>query len=304
MSGAPREGLLKPHYLFRPGQAVRRALHALRGAPPHSATVVLPWKLHLRVDTAESLGAAVWRLGLYDLAVSEALWRLTSPGDLALDIGANLGHMTGILALRAGPRGRVVAFEPSPRVFPELEANAALATADPRTAPIELHRVAVGGKVGTGYLDLGDPRGDNQGLARLVERRDEGVEVSLTTLDAVLGGRRAAVVKVDVEGAAGEVFAGARESLRDGRIGCLVYEAHADEREPLAALLGAAGYSVLGLGRDLFGLVLSPNGEAPRLPPYEAPSYLAVRDPGPALAALRPRGWRVLSPAAGRQGRR
>ena len=59
-------------------------------------TVHLPWGLQLRIDPRESIGSAVWRLGLYDLAVSETLWRLTSPGDLTVDVGANIGHMTSI----------------------------------------------------------------------------------------------------------------------------------------------------------------------------------------------------------------
>jgi FkbM family methyltransferase len=292
------ERFLKPHYLFRPSQAARRLLQAWRGTAPESATVRLPWGLPLRVDPRESLGSAVWRLGLYDLAVSEALWRLTAPGDLAVDVGANLGHMTGILALRAGPAGRVLAFEPHPGVFADLVANVRLAAADPRTAPIEAFPLAVGHAAGPGQLDPGDPTASNRGLARLVDSAAVGLPVEVTTLDRALGGRTAAVVKLDVEGGTQGVLAGARDSLRAGRIRHLVYEAHEDERESLAGALTAHGYAVLALGRDRFGLVLGGDGEAPRLPGFEAPSCLATRDPAQVLSACRGRGWRVLSRAA------
>ena len=292
------EGLFKPHYLFRPSQAARRLIQAWRGTAPESATVQLPWGLPLRIDPRESIGSAVWRLGLYDLAVSEALWRLAAPGDLAVDVGANLGHMTGILALRAGPAGRVLAFEPHPGVFADLVENAGLAAADPRTAPIETFAAAIGPAEGTGYLDCGDPSSANRGLARLVGHEEEGIPVRVTTLDAALGGRTAAVVKIDVEGATQGVLEGARESLRAERIRHLVYEAHEDERQLLADALRDHGYTVYGLGRGRFGLVLGGEGEAPRLPGYEAPSFLATRDSARVLPGFRRRGWRVLSKAA------
>lgn len=292
------ERFLKPHYLFRPSQAGRRLLQALRGTAPESAKVRLPWGLYLRIDPRESLGSAVWRLGLYDLAVSESLWRLTAPGDLAVDAGANLGHMTGLLALRAGPAGQVLAFEPHPGVFADLVENAGLAAEDPGTAPIQVFRAALGEAEGTGRLDCGDPGSGNRGLARLVDSADQGVPVRVTTLDGALGGRTAAVVKIDVEGGTRRVLEGARESLREGRILHLVYEAHEDERDLLAGLLRKSGYTVFTLGRSRFGPILGDPAEAPRLPGYEAPSCIATRDPSRVLSALRRRGWRVLSNSA------
>jgi FkbM family methyltransferase len=257
--------------------------------------VKLPWGLRLRIDPRESIGSAVWRLGLYDLAVSEALWRLTSPGDLTVDVGANLGHMAGILALRAGPAGRVLAFEPHPEVFADLVENVRLAAADPRTAPIEAFPLALGDAEGAGNLDCGDGFASNRGLARLAGPESAGIPVRITTLDVALGGRTAAVVKVDVEGATQGVIEGARDSLREGRIRHLVYEAHEDERDLLASLLRGCGYSVHALGRDRFGLLLGGDREAPNLPGYEAPSCLATRDPSRVHSAFRHRGWRVFS---------
>ncbi|HEV7503804.1 MAG TPA: FkbM family methyltransferase [Thermoanaerobaculia bacterium] len=290
-----KERFFKPHYLFRPSQAARRFFQALRRTAPESATVKLPWGLHLRIDPRESIGSAVWRLGLYDLAVSEALWRLTSPGDLTVDVGANLGHMAGILALRAGPAGRVLAFEPHPGVFADLAENVRLAATDPRTAPIEAFPLAVGDAEGMGNLDCGDGFALNRGLARLAASESAGIPVRITTIDVALGGRTAGVVKVDVEGATQAVIAGARDSLREGRIRHLVYEAHEDERELLASSLRDSGYSIFALGRDRFGLILGGDREAPSLPGYEAPSCLATRDPSHVHSVFGQRGWRVFS---------
>ena len=124
---------------------------------------------------------------------------------------------------------------------------------------------------------------------------DPRLEVRITTLDVALGGRTAAVVKIDVEGAMQSVIEGARGSLREGRIRHLVYEAHEDERDLLASSLRDSGYSIFALGRDRFGLILGGDREAPSLPGYEAPSCLATRDPSRVHAAFRRRGWRVFS---------
>ena len=298
------ERLLKPHYLFRPRQALQRLVRARRpGGPTRLVEVALPWGLPLRVDPEEEVGGAIYRLGLYDLAVSEALWRLTDPGDLAVDAGANLGHMTGLLALRAGLSGRVLAFEPHPAVFADLEANMALLRKDPRAAPVDLVRAALSDAAGTQRLDPGNDFQANRGLARLVEETaspSTGISVPTTTLDLALGERRAAIVKIDVEGAEGKVLRGAQEALRSGRILHLVYEAYDWNRRELADLLQTHGYTVFALGRTLFGLHLGAADAAPRLPAYEAPSCLATRDPDRVRARLRPPGWRVLSRAAAR----
>lgn len=47
-------------------------------------------------------------------------------GDLAIDIGANIGDTTVPMALAAGPSGLTLGFDPNPYVFKILEANAAL----------------------------------------------------------------------------------------------------------------------------------------------------------------------------------
>jgi FkbM family methyltransferase len=302
------ERLLKPHYLFRPRQVLRRLVRARRprgetGGSPQLVELMLPWGLPLRVSPGEDIGRAVDQLGLYDLTVSETLWRLTDPGDLAVDVGANLGHMTGLLALRTGPSGRVLAFEPHPAVFADLEANMTLVRKDPRTAPVELTRTALSDAVGSASLDPGDDFAAHRGRSRLVGETafsSARIPVLTTTLDLALGERRAAVVKIDVEESEAKVLRGAHEALRDGRILHLVYEAFEGDRRELAALLQTYGYTVFVLGRTFFGLHLGAAGATPRLPAWEPPSCLATRAPDQARARLRSLGWQVLSRGAAR----
>lgn len=49
---------------------------------------------------------------------------LCQPGDVVIDVGANVGYMALIAAREVGPSGRVVAIEPGERSFSLLEINA------------------------------------------------------------------------------------------------------------------------------------------------------------------------------------
>src|SRR5262245_59935385 len=60
---------------------------------------------------------------------NEPEWDLSSqwlsPGDWAIDVGANIGHYTKRFSDLVGASGRVIAFEPVPATFELLSANAA-----------------------------------------------------------------------------------------------------------------------------------------------------------------------------------
>jgi FkbM family methyltransferase len=280
--------ILKPYYLFRPGQGLRRLRQALSRDTPGPRLVRVAWGAPIHVDTRDVVGRSIWHLGLYDLTVSETLWRLLQPGDLAVDVGANIGAMTGLMALRTSPGGEVLAFEPQPEVFGELLANLELLERAGGYSPVRPHRAALGRETGTGLLQAGDP--SNRGTAHLGDG-DGGVPVPVTTLDVALAGRTAALVKVDVEGGELQVLEGGAASLREGRIRHLVYESFADHSQTLGDFLRGCGYQIYSLGRKFLGLEVA-SGPS-RVPPYEPPSCLATRDPA-ALLRLRRPGWECL----------
>lgn len=287
--------LWKPWYVSRPGQLFRRLGRALRGTPSAPTTVALPWGYPLEIDPRETIGRAIWTTGLYDLAVSEALFRLTRPGCLCLDVGANVGYMTNLLAFRAGPGGRVFSFEPHPVVGAALARNLAGLARQPGAAPVTLFPVAVSDTSGDGRLV--DPTGfdANAGIARLAfDGEPGGAAVRTVRLDDILGGETAEVVKVDVEGHEAAVFRGAEKALAEKRLRHLVFEEHGPPDAPAFRLLAGHGYAVFQLGWRFAGPVLA-ELSAPRVcKPYEAPNFLATADPDAARAALSAPGWRVL----------
>ena len=82
----------------------------------------LTWKLDLR----EGIDLAIFLFGTFERATITACRRHVRPGDVALDIGANVGSHTLHLAKFVGPSGRVIAFEPTTFAYRKLLANVAL----------------------------------------------------------------------------------------------------------------------------------------------------------------------------------
>jgi FkbM family methyltransferase len=138
------------------------------------------------------IGGSIVRTGVYDLCVSEALTRLIDPGDLVVDVGANVGYMTNLSAFRVGATGRVVAVEPHPEIYEELKANVALLSASRSRGRIDTMRTAVSDVSGEAFIV--DSRGfaGNRGSAQLHVGEDSPPDglprhrVSVRTLDDIL----------------------------------------------------------------------------------------------------------------------
>jgi FkbM family methyltransferase len=132
-------------------------------------------------------------------------------GMVVVDVGANVGYYTLIAARIVGEQGRVFGFEPDPRTLAALRAN---------VAANRLRNVTVIGKAASDregecemYLDSSANRSSLYRSASLdrVMRRDL---IETTTVDNVLGGLAADVVKMDIEGAEPAALRGMRRSLK------------------------------------------------------------------------------------------
>lgn len=146
--------------------------------------------------------------GIWEPYESSLFARLVEPGACVVDVGANLGYYTHLAAQRAGPSGRVLAFEPDPGNFALLEHNA-------RTLPgdsVTVRRQALGDRrAAVGLAD--DPR--NKGDVHL--RQHGSPAVDMIPGDA-LALERIDVLKIDTQGWERRVLVGLRETLgRSGR---------------------------------------------------------------------------------------
>ena len=74
--------------------------------------------------------------GLWEMPVTEAVLRSVSQGMTVVDVGANYGYYTMILAELVGPGGRVFAAEPNPRMMSLLDRSVAVNGFADRVTPV------------------------------------------------------------------------------------------------------------------------------------------------------------------------
>lgn len=274
----------KPYYLFRPAQIVRRVRVMLAG-PCHSAT--LPWGLSIRFDPDETVGSAISRTGIYDTAVCEALHRLADPGELAVDAGANIGVMAGLLGTRVGPSGEVIAVEPNPSTYAALEENVAGWVG---VTTFTLVRKALSDRGGSATLHL-----PGEAAQSTLDNRGPPIAtVERAQLDELIGERSVGIMKLDVEGHEEAVLKGARRALSERRIRDIVFEEFAEPPTAVTELLEEAGYVVFKLDPSPFALRLAALSRHKAHRAWEPPSYVATVDPERALSRIGSPGWRVL----------
>jgi FkbM family methyltransferase len=260
---------------------------------------MLPWGFPLRYRTHEQTGLSIARRGLFDLIVCETLLRLAEPGEVALDVGANIGHMTSVLSAAVGPGGRVVAFEPHPELFPQLEANVRRWRELAASSQIDLHNCAVSSREGVAELVVGPWFDWNQGAATLEPDPDEDpeslrtIEVQTVRLDDAVRDD-VGLAKIDVEGHELSVLQGAEGLLSERRVRDIVFEQTDTPPTPVTRLLERHGYHVLSLDQRLTGLRLGPAELGSARYSGGDPSYLATVDPARATSRLAVRGWAVF----------
>jgi FkbM family methyltransferase len=289
--------LLKPYFWRRPSQVVRRLAFAVR-AWPEPPCVRLPWGLTLECYPGETVGESVVRTGIFEMTTTEVLVRLIEPGETALDVGANLGYMTSLLACAVGSAGRVIAYEPNPLVFQRLTSNAEGWGSAP-VGTIVLRNVALSDHAGTASLMI--PQGGSEYAAlgtRPPERAGDGpytiVEVETVTLDAELEHQSVGVLKLDVEDHEPAALAGARGLLDDGRIRDVLFEDHNPYPSETTAVLERHGYALFDLTSRARGVALRASDTGSTHASWDAPMRLATRDPGRALNRLARPGWLSL----------
>jgi FkbM family methyltransferase len=238
-----------------------------------------------RGETIRFAGAAVQVPGVRRIRLSviagnmrihRLLDRFVGVGSSVVDVGANIGYNTLHAARLAGPKGRVVAIEPTPDNLAVLRSN--VATAGLRNVAVE--PVAAGRTRGTRDLFV---RGTVSAVNSLFPLScyasvTDVLPVPVVPLDELVDGA-VDVVKIDVEGAELDVLEGMSRLLRAPRV-VLIVEWH-----PLLQQL--AGYAADALPRWLLARGFE----------LQAASHLTVRRLAAGdLPALTSRLWRLKRP--------
>lgn len=154
--------------------------------------------------------------GVFEPGIARIFRDALRPGDIAIDVGANVGVHTLLAATLVGPQGRVHAIEASPHIHRQLRANLAAngasqvvtynlaATDAPCSVPVFLHDSSNIGRT----TIMADIAAENRAAA---EAEVEGRPLQDIVPQADLAAAK--LIKIDVEGAEWLVVQGMRAML-------------------------------------------------------------------------------------------
>ena len=154
------------------------------------------WNQRYRAASLDRLVfLALHRLGLMGRAEHLLFEKLIEPGMQILDVGANIGLYTVMMAGLTGPSGRVFAFEPEPNLFSVLCENCA-ANGALNITPFQCAAGDVNGRAtlqratfNSGDNRLGSAKADAQ-----------PIEVEVARVDDILPAQTVQFIKIDVQG--------------------------------------------------------------------------------------------------------
>jgi FkbM family methyltransferase len=146
----------------------------------------------------------------------DMLAEFVGPGDWVADVGANVGHYTARLSRLVSAGGRVLAFEPVPRTFELLAANA-------RHFPhsnVTLMNVALSDTPQVCGMEV--PGGEGGAYLAHLSQRDTGLNIVCLPLDALPLPAPLRLVKIDAEGHEAAVLRGMVRTLERDRPALIV----------------------------------------------------------------------------------
>jgi FkbM family methyltransferase len=169
------------------------------------------------------------------------LGQILNPGDLVVDVGANIGTHTVFFAKRVGDKGVVVAFEPQRLAYQTLCGNVALNG----LTNVTCFMTAVGAERGTVTVPTLDPR-EVQNFGAVKASGDSGPQtggdlVALVPIDE-LRLQRCALIKVDVEGMETKVVAGAKDTIARCRPALFLENDTVERSRDVLEAVDAIGY--------------------------------------------------------------
>ncbi len=137
--------------------------------------------------------------GIQEPLETRLVYELVRPGNVVLDIGANIGYYTLLLSKLVGSEGKVYAFEPAPETYQLLKKNVRENRGN-TLGQIYLNEVAASDHAGIGKLFINEY---NKGNNRLYgSEKLRSVPIKLARIDDIVPKhQRIDFIKMDIEGA-------------------------------------------------------------------------------------------------------
>jgi len=169
--------------------------------------IIFHWHgMVFEVFPESTCAGSVYYLDMPDWWEMRFLQRFLRPGDVAADVGANIGVYSMLAASLVGPEGSVVAFEPDPlnvdRLRRQVQRN--------QLSQLHIVEAAVAERCSELFLKAG-----KDSLSSIAMGPSEGIAVAAVSLDNYFESRRPPIyIKVDVEGYEEAVVRGASSLMQ------------------------------------------------------------------------------------------
>jgi FkbM family methyltransferase len=209
-------------YPLRGSERLLRLLYSPfnRENAPIEAVIRYNKDMLINLDTASYIEWYIYFFGYYERYIINLMKRWLRQGGVAVDVGANVGCHTLIMSSLVGPAGRVLAFEPHPKIFERLADNLNLN----RLANVKTFPYALADESGSANLYTFGEDYANQGMSSLTPvdgtEAQHSIPIECKTLDEVAESEsldRLDLIKIDTEGYEAKVIMGAKKSLASFR---------------------------------------------------------------------------------------
>lgn len=204
----------------------------------------------MHADTLDRIIAIyLWKWGLLEGFETQWMRNAIQRGMCVLDIGANIGYYTLLMADLVGKEGAVYAFEPEPANYSVLVRNVALnghknVVVVPKAVVSSNHSVKF-------YKNKGN-RGDNS-LYGSLGVNYACIEVEGVSLDSYFpSGKKIDLIKMDIQGGEIEAFGGMERVIHDNPKIKIIFELTPEKYDDPAA----DSVSLLSALQDRYGLTL------------------------------------------------
>jgi FkbM family methyltransferase len=154
--------------------------------------------------------------GLHEFEDMGFLLHFLRPGDLFIDVGANVGSYTVLASAHIGCE--TIAFEPVPSTFERLQNNISINHIEQIAKAFNL---GIGAKKGELKFTT-----DFDTVNHVATEDEEAIttNVYMESLDSVLAGRNPILIKIDVEGFEKQVLEGSRDLLTKESLSAIIIE--------------------------------------------------------------------------------
>lgn len=155
----------------------------------------------IHIDTSSSMEYHLLFRGCHEPEIVNLIQHRLRPGDVCLDVGANVGSHTMVMARAVGPAGRVISMEPHPAICRRLLENVSLN----RMEQVTVVQAAFSDRDGTADFFGFSEDAFHQGISSLLPDVEANRKMTVRTICGPTllreqGITRCDLIKIDAEG--------------------------------------------------------------------------------------------------------